>query len=360
MKPRTALLIGLVILVYFSLSLYHGYQLKKIPEVASQVKGRSQAAGEKNNSTWVQVSTLPENGKRTAAQTVGPNGEHRRAVHVHEARTLALAQQRITALEQALANREVRIADLQQQLKKNNKQIARQRAALRQAAQRSDISSQNTGDSNSLITAQQAKIQQLETILLKKEQLLKQTSATVSELEGKLAKLTGKLRKYRAASLQSERLMAMLRAKTNDLAKAKARIKALAARLKHTGVNLAAAERTIARLQQSLARAQARLTNATTRLAVMQEERNQARLKAEAMLRYGQEQNRRLAPSRQEIETLNIRLRSASGALRRAADRIKKLQDLNRKTAGQLAAAQKKAAGQRRTVEQLNKLVRKK
>jgi len=169
MKPRTALLIGLAILVYFSLSLYHSHQLKKIPGAAGLTKGQSQTAGGKKNSTWVQVSTLPENGSRTAEQIVEPNGEPREEVQVHVGKTLAIAQQRITALEQALANREVRIADLQQQLKKDRELIARQRAALRQAAQRSGILSQDTGNSNSLITVQQAKIQQLEAALRKKD-----------------------------------------------------------------------------------------------------------------------------------------------------------------------------------------------
>ncbi len=345
MKPRTVLLIGLAVLVYFSLSLYHSHQLGKIPGAAGLTKGRSQPAGERKNSTWVQVSTLPENGNRTAEQTVEPNAEPREAIQIHAKKTMALvARQRITALEQALANREVRTADLQQQLKKDKEQIARQRAALRQAAQRSDIFSQNTGNSNSLITAQQAEIQQLE---------------------------------------------AALQAKTDGLATANARIKALAARLKHAGVNLATTERIIAPLQRSLVQAQARLANATMRLAVMQEETNQARLKAAAMLRYGQKQDRRLAPSRLEIDTLNTRLRRkqeilaaaedeisalknkqqqlhrqlatsqaeskkmkdvnnrlmvTSSALRRAEDRIKTLKDLNRETAGKkaLGTAQKK------------------
>lgn len=72
-------------------------------------------------------------------------------------------------------------------------------------------------------------------------------------------------------------------------------------------------------------RLQTELKGARARAAVAEGELERARLKAEAMFRYGQEQRRLLAPSRQEVEILTTRLREASGNLLQAEQQVAEL-----------------------------------
>jgi chromosome segregation ATPase len=72
-------------------------------------------------------------------------------------------------------------------------------------------------------------------------------------------------------------------------------------------------------------RLQTELKESRARAAIAEEELERARLKAEAMFRYGQEQSRLLAPSRQEVEVLKTRLQETSGKLLQAEQQITEL-----------------------------------
>lgn len=76
------------------------------------------------------------------------------------------------------------------------------------------------------------------------------------------------------------------------------------------------------RLRAELVRERAELQEARTRAVIAEEELNRARLKAEAMFKFGQEQSRLLAPARQEAELLSARLQETSGKLRQAEQQI--------------------------------------
>lgn len=74
-------------------------------------------------------------------------------------------------------------------------------------------------------------------------------------------------------------------------------------------------------------RLQTELKEARTRAAIAEGELQRARLKAEAMFRYGQEQNRLLASARQEVESLERQLREAASRLRQTQRPIPALQN---------------------------------
>ncbi|HBI14550.1 MAG TPA: hypothetical protein DDY20_03395 [Desulfobulbaceae bacterium] len=75
-------------------------------------------------------------------------------------------------------------------------------------------------------------------------------------------------------------------------------------------------------------RLQIDLKEARARAAIAEGELERARLKADAMFRYGQEQNRLLAPSRQEVDILKTRLQETSGKLLAAEQQVT---DLNKR-----------------------------
>ena len=74
-----------------------------------------------------------------------------------------------------------------------------------------------------------------------------------------------------------------------------------------------------------LDRLQTELKESRARAAIAEAELERARLKAEAMFRYGQEQSRLLAPSLQEVAVLKTRLHETSGKLLQAEQQITEL-----------------------------------
>lgn len=72
-------------------------------------------------------------------------------------------------------------------------------------------------------------------------------------------------------------------------------------------------------------RLQTELKESRARAAIAEGELERARLKAEAMFRYGQEQSRQLAPSRQEVEILKARLQETTGKLLQAEQQVTEL-----------------------------------
>lgn len=82
------------------------------------------------------------------------------------------------------------------------------------------------------------------------------------------------------------------------------------------------AEELIEGKEAEIARLRAELAEARTRALVAEEALAQARLKADAMYRFGREQQQLLAPARQEIELLNTRLLETNSRLRQAEEEL--------------------------------------
>lgn len=88
---------------------------------------------------------------------------------------------------------------------------------------------------------------------------------------------------------------------------------------------LATEQRAKRQAEETIHRLQAELQETRTRAAIAGEEQRQARLKAEAMFKYGQEQSRQLAPALLENEALRARLQEADSKLRQAEEQISTL-----------------------------------
>ncbi|MHB8811160.1 MAG: hypothetical protein ACYC9M_14285 [Desulfobulbaceae bacterium] len=247
MSPRILLFSAIGISLYLGLSLYHGHQLKKYPDLQPGAgKGLSARAEEK---TWVQVSTT----KQVTAGPVQPQGVQGQPEGGSEE----------APAPGAYGDSPPAAAIEQQQL--GEKATA-------------------TDEPQAQLAALQADLLRSRTLLRNREEELRQARLLLDRAREEQQQAIAGARKWReelapAGNEKKDQLIA-----TDQL--------------------------------------QAELKEARARAAIAEAELERARLKAEAMFRYGQEQSRLLAPSRHEAESLKTRLQETQDKLRQAEQQV--------------------------------------
>lgn len=251
MSPRILLFSAIGIILYLSLSLYHGHQLKKYPDQEPGAgKGLSARAEEK---TWVQVSTT----KQVTAGPVQPQG---------------VQEQPEGGSDEAAAPGtygESRPSPAQEQQPLGEPATA-------------------PSDPQVLLSALQAELLRSRTLLRNREEELRQARLVLESVREE---------QQAAASFRNEGEDPLVA--TDQL--------------------------------------QAELKEARARAAIAEGELERARLKAEAMFRYGQEQSRLLAPSRQEAESLKTILQETRDKLRQAEQQVADLSNREKQLRKELA-----------------------
>jgi hypothetical protein len=254
MPPRILLLSAIGIILYLSLSLYHGHQLNKYPLLERE--GGKVLSARSEEKTWVQVSTT----KQVAAGPVQPQGAQ---------------GQTGGATEEVPAGSTGGL---------------RQLASVQEHQQKAAGEATAADDPQVILSALQAELLRSCTLLQNREEELRQANLQLERTQEE------KQQAVESASRLLEGLPPIRKEQERQLVE-------------------------ISRLQTELKEARARA-------AIAEGELERARLKAEAMFRYGQEQSRLLAPSRQEVETLKTRLQETSGKLLQAEQQIT---DLNKR-----------------------------
>lgn len=245
MSPRILLFTAIGISLYLGLSLYHGHQLKKNPDLKP-------GAGKDEEKTWVQVSTT----KQVTSGQVQP-----------------LAGQRQP--EGGAAGAAAGSPDGPEHP-----------SPVREQQQNVDPAT-TTDDPRLLLSALQAELQQSRTLLQNREEELRQARLLLERARAEQQRAIDNTRKLR-----------------EELPPAR----------NEEDQQLAASDRL-----------QAELSEAKARAAIAEGELERARLKAESMFRYGQEQSRLLAPARLEAETLRTRLQETKDKLRQAEQQVTSL-----------------------------------
>lgn len=311
MKPRLIMLIAIGILIYFSLSVYHMRQVKKYP--VNTVQDKEQA-------DWIQITTA-DNKKSGSQDLPGLDSGKKDTPPEHiaqDAKFNTLRQQIQTAGEE--------------------KEKLQQRVAEKEAE-------------NKNLTLQ---LDNLRVRLTGQQEKSQEGNAQLHITQQALAE---QLQKQKTTVDQIDSFKTSLHSKTDAVTKANKRIEALSLRAEQSAADLAEAHKTITGMQTTLAAFRSKSEKAAlkqqryldelsrsktenkmllaetgdmynqldelkSRLTVTEASLNKARLKAEAMFRYGQEQNRQLSPSIQEIERLKAQVEQQEDLLKKANQQI--------------------------------------
>ncbi len=314
MTPRTLLLITIGILVYFSLSIYHSRQLEKYPDKGE----RNEKPGD-----WVQITTSGSMMDSSQPEPFSDSGKNDNTVKQsgREGKVNILRQQLQTASEE-----KEKLNNVLEEERSQNKNLKLQ-----------------VDDLHSRLSHQQSKLHETNTQLHEKQQALEKALSKIVHLTDQNTGQAAQLQEQEVNGSQLDSLKKSLISKAGAVSKANKRIAALSVRVEQLNEDLAETNKSINRLQSSLAASRSentkvvlkqqmleeelarskaenemllaktggmhnRLKELNTRLALTETRLSKTQLKAEAMFHYGQEQNKKFAPSSQKIEKLLARV----------------------------------------------------
>jgi len=343
MAPRVTFLIIVSIVIYISLSLYHWSQVKKMPSTEKLNSVHSVLARDSQEKNWVQISTSPnlpgENAKNIV--TITPP-----VAEIVQAEELA-ASPIDSSTKISISTEDKTVDPVQQEqltFHNENKEL------------------QNEKDINQ---RQSQKIRELQSQVLSLQAALDDASAQLQEknkVEEALKEQHDVLniQSDRTISSQDNQVKALktsLASRLDALVKANERITGLADQLKQNKLTLIEAKNTNNHLQSALSETEIAKINArqetdnlreelirtkedkekylaetgrlykqlkqkSTRLARVENELNRSQLKAEAMFRYGQEQENFVTPFMQQIKVLNAKMEDKEADLIEADEQI--------------------------------------
>lgn len=386
MSPRIIIFIIAGIVIYLSLSLYHGKQVKKFSE-HNPGKGISTTSAKAQEKNWVQVSTSTDRN----AKTQDPPDRLEQQIFIEQGgQQPELARPQPDEPDQAAGPPDSQTATVRQQLHSATEEIARLHHALQQKEATANDLAREKENLLFRVTALQNDLQEARNELHAKEKDLQQGAAEQSQLKKSNVQLNRDLDSTLVHKEQLDQLKKSLITKTEALSKANERIDSLANRLRHASEQIAEAEknirtltstlgeeenakqqavRTASRLRAEIAaaetenerclaemgRLQAQLQATNSRLVVAESTVDKAKLKAEAMLRYGQEQAKLVTPFRQEIELLNARLEDARGSLIQAEQGTADLRETELQLQGRINSLLADLKKQEKVADELQK-----
>ena len=392
MKSRIALWTAIAIVLYTGASLYHSRVVKRYEKTSETSTAGESNMVEANRGRIIapdqgQMLRLQE-AKARARQLIATEKEKKKSapqpVEVTKPITVPAPskttpkedEQKISALQQQLraaqnslqqqsSNTSARITILEQRIAKANELIAAQRKELSEVGtERKDLLRQ-TGEKDINLSALDNRIKHLEQSLEEKNSELRKNLSELAVAEKKLDQARLVEKKAKGLELLIDSLKVDLDATKAKLATANSRILTLSTtdikkneQLERAGVDLAIARDKLNKLEKAhrettllaegykeeLARLngsrqdefsrnsslEQQLDQASTRIAILEMELDKANLKASAMLEFGQEKERLMTPSRQEISALKNLLHNKQRELDEALGRIdslKKKQD---------------------------------
>lgn len=364
MNTRIKLLIGIGILVYLSLSLYHHRQVKNIRDSSSPGAERPPIALQKQDSGGVQLSTTEEEQEQVHVKS-GPVDQKKEETQQQRKTTPELQP------EQHRPTWDAEIISLRQQIQTISQQKEWFNNTLQEKKRENEHLTRQTKDMMSRVASLQSNLNRNNSVLQDKDKDLLQAHETIKSLQQERAELNRQLYDSHENSQQLETLKASYHSKAHDLEQAIERIISLSERVQQSELNLAESNKTIEVLHTSFSSEQAekekaildlqeaneaqariktenkklfaeigslhkQLKEMKSSLAMMEEKTDRAQLKAEAMLRYGQEQSKLLAPSKMEAENLRLQLNEQYDNLDKAEEALSGLKESKEQLSAQL------------------------
>lgn len=353
MAPRFLFFILAGLLVYLSLALYHGHQVKKLPQ-GSEGRTFDSPASIDREKNWVQVTTDPdgiqavepeqvEGGRRDQPENAGLPADR-----VNSGSLPADHVERVGIQEPHLppvAENPVELRSALEQVKMKADNLAREKENL---LFRIDALQTELQDVRARLQAMETERQQADAAA-PKEELQGQSSAKPGDSpddaglvprrefgpsggarpgeSGEGVALSQRLRQALARVADAE---TTIRELNDSLAVEKKNRQRALDEARGTREELARARRQGEQYLAEIGRLQALHEKTKTRLITAESEMTRSRLKAEAMLRYGREQDRLLTPFRQEIELLHARLEDVNSSLARSEREVAALRATGR------------------------------
>ncbi|MDH4316893.1 MAG: OmpA family protein [Desulfobulbaceae bacterium] len=391
MKSRIALWTAIAIVIYTGATLYHNNMVKKYQKISMATSTGESSPLEANPEGTIapdqgQMLRLQE-AKSRARQLLATQKEKEKSMSqpVEAGTPIGLSapskvsstgeEQKIAALQQnprnsqnslqQSSNTSARITILEQRIAKANELIAAQRKELSKVGtERKDLLRQ-TGDKDINLSVFDNKIKDIEQKLEQKNNELRKNLSELAAAEKKLEQARLVEKKAKGLELLIDSLKVDLDETRAKLTTANSRILSLSTseiqkseQLERAGVDLGIARDKLDKLEKAhrdtkllaegykeeLARLNSlrqdefshnssleqQLDQASTRIAILEMELDKANLKANAMLEFGQEKERLITPSRQEISALKNLLHNKQRELDEALahiDSLKKKQD---------------------------------
>lgn len=250
MRRRSILLVCIVVLVYFSLSLYHSDLSKKLARNRAQ-----QHSGE----DWIQLTTesVPQEGQGKTAEAPRHNVSY-------DSNTKELSLTQTPAGSER--NEDDTINILRQRIQESSENNEKLRILLTNEKETNKILSQQINDLHARLSLQQKELQQANTLLHERNQSLEASSHEINKLRNQLSK------KGRQQDSEDTKLTNLRKENRKLLAE-------------------------IGRLNNQLKELKISQSN-------LKQSAKKAQLKAEAMMRYGQEQDKKLASAKEQLQTL--------------------------------------------------------
>ncbi len=272
---------------------------------------------------------------------------------------------KVDTLQISANKKDLRIKELEKQLLNSHKNIRNLETVVTRSSEETQNLLLESNKQNKQIVLLQNKIDDFQRSIKKRDIALARANRSIAR------HMTGQIQASRELKLEKDQVeelrvkireslfdlkdlqlvRANLKDRTNALSIANERIQALAMKLETSSADLASAENTIMELQQIVSQSStanvknqqlsakqstkinnlrenlqkkiadtgglyAQLIEAKSRITVLNEELEKANLVADAMLRYGNEKDRQLAPSTQELWTKNKLLREKTEALK--------------------------------------------
>ncbi|MCI5125006.1 MAG: hypothetical protein D3925_11160, partial [Candidatus Electrothrix sp. AR5] len=346
--PRIALFISLGILLYIALAGYHAHSKKKHEEQIAATQRREQTINLQSKVIQYRkdLADAQSEGERlrTELSRVQRKAHTRATIEQETAASIAVAQEAESTISaEQLRKAEFRIKQMQEQLasakRKLSSEAEKENSASRKLLQKIKEREQELqGKKVQLVQMQERRradlqtIAQLKKIQQKKAEQVKQTKQQVVEL-------TSRLEQSKAQFEQEQQK------KTEQIK---------------------ATEQRVVELTGRLAESKARLADATTKLSVANNDMQKAQLKAEAMLQYGKEKDRMLAPSEQKAATLEqqfvdqqAQIKQLTAELAKARKKVKKGNANNQQLAEQVTSLNATGVGRQKELATLKEQLQK-
>jgi outer membrane protein OmpA-like peptidoglycan-associated protein len=376
MTSRIKLWIGIGIVLYILVSIYNGRLLKNEDTPSEKSSGQQ------------------------------PQGHETPAVPVGKVKPVELSK--IDSLQLSLQKKSILISELEKQLLDAKKQLGNKETALDRTSSESKSLLLGVNDQEKQNALLKNEIEQLKSSIQKRDLALEkanssiarqmtgniQTGRELKQERDRIEQLNTKLREalFDLKDLQTTR--ARLEDRTNALSIANERIQSLAMMLENSTTDLAAAESAILELQQEVSKNNAakessqqlsnkqteelavlrenlqkqiaetgglhvQLIEAKNTMAVLRQELDKANLKADAMLRYGTEKDKQLAPSTQELWDKNKLLKEKTEELDKVQAELASLNKERNNLSIELDSANKTLLENKKTLEENTKNSRK-
>lgn len=316
MAPRVTLLIIVSIVLYVSLSLYHWRQEKKLPHPDKQAGVHTVLTRDRQEKNWVQVSTSPAISGASAinsAPTTTPLVKTAQAeeqeklppTDSHTETTLPAENEPAPPAQQGQKEQQIVHAANSEPFKTPQDEEGNQQPESL------------TAKPGGTVPAEDNQITILKTALTARLEALAKANDRITALADRLEQGKRTLAETENTNSQLQRVLS-----ETEIARITARQRAdsLNAELIRTREDK---EKYLA----ETGRLQKQLQQTRTRLARIENVLNGSHLKAEAMLRYGQEQSEFVTPFLQQIKVLNAKVEDKNGELIKAQEQIELLQD---------------------------------